>query len=345
MYVLYESVSYSGVKSECIYLERIPRKLFNILTKRNINEASAVYNGTIRLKCNGAAFILNKIAPVAASEDIYYVPPNCIYSIKQKRFMGQAANSMFIGDKIYCSNSLYGLFEVDCRLIVGLTADGPKVIEGLKTTMFTGGHEHSKGAAYFYAYGIDFDYFVNNSKYYPLFMPVIPDNVYENNLGQLAFNCSAIDGDEFLFNEELEFSYLNFYKNEDWPLEIVKNDGGRERYNFIIAVQRIYYDYRGSFRYEPFLVNRQNVAIAFDEIREYGSDTYPRHNKYGPIEFSNSAAIYKDRAGNTYELIKKHSREIDNEKSTYMYMYMCNKLYITTRPATRTKSAIRVDNE
>ena len=79
MYVLYESVSYSGVKAECIYLERVPRKLFNILTKRNINEASAVYNGTIRLKCNGVTFILNKIAPVAASEDIYYVPPNCIY--------------------------------------------------------------------------------------------------------------------------------------------------------------------------------------------------------------------------------------------------------------------------
>ncbi len=169
-------------------------------------------------------------------------------------------------------------------------------------------------------------------------MPIIPDNVYENNLGQLAFNCSAIDGDEYIFNEELEFSYLNFYKNEDWPLEIVKNDGSSERYNFIIAVQRIYYDYRGGFRYEPFLVNRQNVAIAFDEIREYGSDTYPRHNKYGPIEFSNSAAIYKDRAGNNYELIKNHSREIDS-----IYTYMCNKLYITTRPATRTKPAIRSD--
>ncbi len=373
LYAICKGAQTQPNSSFCIYPRYIPKKLFNILLRRKIISANVklitvCYTRLIILKCNGKSFAL--------MDAVNYIknigdPPNCIYPIEFKLFMGCKSNSMFIDDKIYSTDSRYGLLKINTStgesLIVSCTNNGPVIIEGLQTTMSTGNYEkygHNKvlQQSDFNVYGLQFadpsKYTKSTYKYdnprYPLFMPVIPYNVYENNMGQLVVNTP--EGKTFTFNDNLPFDHVKFHKTEDWPIEIIKCDGSSERFNFIVACQDVvldnheFYGYLNDiYIYTPHLINRNNIALDFNIV---GADR-PLYNKYGYMhtidyDFTNFSTLIKksymrrmfiDKMGNYYGHISAPKHNFDEETDTNFNDYLFIKMYLKNTIPSRTKPA------
>jgi hypothetical protein len=289
--LFYAKIIENDSPARCIYIEHVPKGLFNVFRRRAIVSASAKiarYWLNIVLMCNSRTYELRAMPYDCAT---FHAPCYCVYDLQPLRFMGEETHSMFIGDRIYSADTEHGLWQVtkDGRqLVVALTDNGPEIVEGVKTTMYNGDYQNYYWGAfpdmrYFNIYGIQFlnpIHFENNDNVYvryPIFEPITPADAYINELNQLTIVGRA--GWKYIYNCQMEFESVVFHKGEDWPIELIKADSSSSRYNLIIAD----HDDRGSR--DPFLIDQANIAHRVTSRRPFEPFKFKflGYNRFGPL--------------------------------------------------------------